>query len=131
MLEKCPVYLSYKLKSFSLVEKLHEYRLKKTPNVMISALVLRNTSISSYKVLLEDFPVIIVIGKDYRYCKVCTERRKNMRMRACENIFLEIPCFRPVNLKKKNFSIASLSENNREFGFHITGYFLQRKSRIN
>ena len=32
--KKFSVYLSYKLKSVSLVEKLHEYKLKKTPNVI-------------------------------------------------------------------------------------------------
>ena len=58
MLEKFSVYLSYKLKSFSLVEKLHEYKLKKTPIDMIFALVLSNTSISPYRILLEDFPFL-------------------------------------------------------------------------
>ena len=58
MLENFSVYLSYKLKSFSLVEKLHEYKLKKTPIDMIFALVLSNTSISPYRILLEDFPFL-------------------------------------------------------------------------
>ena len=49
------------MKSFSLVEKLHEYKLKKTPNVMIFVLVLRNTSISSYRILLEDFPFLSLL----------------------------------------------------------------------
>ena len=49
------------MKSFSLVKKLHEYKLKKTPNVMIFVLVLRNTSISSYRILLEDFPFLSLL----------------------------------------------------------------------
>ena len=49
------------MKSFSLVEKLHEYKLKKTPNVMIFVIVLRNTSISSYRILLEDFPFLSLL----------------------------------------------------------------------
>ena len=61
MLEKFSIYLSYKLKSFSLVEKFHEYKLKKTPIVMIFALVLSNTSISSYRILLEDFPFLSLL----------------------------------------------------------------------
>ena len=61
MLENFSVYLSYKLKSFSLVEKLHEYKLKKILNVMIFGLVLRNTSVSSYRILLEDFPFLSLL----------------------------------------------------------------------
>ena len=61
MLEKFSIYLSYKLKSFSLIEKFHEYKLKKTPIVMIFALVLSNTSISSYRILLEDFPFLSLL----------------------------------------------------------------------
>ena len=61
MLEKFSIYLSYKLKSFSLVEKLHEYKLKKILNVMIFGLVLRNTSVSSYRILLEDFPFLSLL----------------------------------------------------------------------
>ena len=61
MLEKFSIYLSYKLKSFSLVEKLHEYKLKKILNVMIFGLVLRNTSVSSYRNLLEDFPFLSLL----------------------------------------------------------------------
>ena len=47
-------------------------------------------------------------------------------MRACENVLLEIPCFKPVNIQKNHFRIASLSENNREFGFHVIGYFAEK-----
>ena len=61
MLENFSVYLSYKLKSFSLVEKLHEYKLKKILNVLIFGLVLRNTSVSSYRILLEDFPFLSLL----------------------------------------------------------------------
>ena len=32
-----------------------------TPNVMIFVLVLRNTSISSYRILLEDFPFLSLL----------------------------------------------------------------------
>ena len=49
------IYLSYKLKSSNLVEKFGEYKLKKVPNVMLFALVLRNTCISSYKIFVEIF----------------------------------------------------------------------------
>ena len=113
------VLLSYKLKSFSLVGKLHEYKLKKTPNIMIFSLVLRNNSISSYRIFLEDFPFLSLLLLEKIY-------GRNMRMCACENILLGIPCFKPVNFKKKYFSIASLSDNNREFGFHITGCFAKK-----
>ena len=53
-------------------------------------------------------------------------QEKYLRMRACENILLEIPCFKPINFQKNYFSISLLSENNREFGFHITGYFEEK-----
>ena len=49
------------MKSFSLVKKLHEYKLKKAPSVMILVLVLRNTSIPSYRILLEDFPFLSLL----------------------------------------------------------------------
>ena len=39
-----------------MVEELREYKLKKIPDVMLFTLVLRNTYISSYKTLIENFP---------------------------------------------------------------------------
>ena len=47
-------------------------------------------------------------------------QEKYLRMRACENILLEIPDVSNLSIFKKIMS--SLSENNREFGFHIAGY---------
>ena len=59
--KKFSVYLSYKLKSVSLVEKLHEYKLKKTPNV-IFVLVL-HVFIHNFA---RRFPFSVIInGKDY------------------------------------------------------------------
>ena len=55
------IYLSYKLKSSNLVEKFREYKLKKIPNVMLFALVLRNTCISSYKISVEIFPLLSLL----------------------------------------------------------------------
>ena len=56
VLKNLSVYLSYTLKRSNLVEELLEYKLKKIPNIMLFALVLRNTYISSYKTLVENFP---------------------------------------------------------------------------
>ena len=44
------------MKRSNLVEELREYKLKKIPDVMLFTLVLRNTYISSYKTLIENFP---------------------------------------------------------------------------
>ena len=54
-------------------------------------------------------------------------QEKYLRNHACENILLEIPCFKFVNFQKYYFSIASLSQENSEL---ITWQgMLQRKSR--
>ena len=73
---------------------------------MIFALVLRNTSISSHIFLLEDFPFLSLlllekINSGATDAVKCTTQEKYLRMGACENILLEIPCFKPVNFQKK------------------------------
>ena len=76
------------MKSFSLVKKLHEYKLKKTPNVMIFVLVLRNTSISSYRILLEDFPFLSLlllekINSGATNALKCTQNAGKISENAC------------------------------------------------
>ena len=88
MLEKFSIYLSYKLKSFSLVEKLHEYKLKKILNVMIFGLVLRNISVSSYRILLEDFPFLSLlllekINSGATNALKCTQNAGKISENAC------------------------------------------------
>ena len=53
-------------------------------------------------------------------------QEKYLRMHACENILLEIPCFKSVNFQKNYFSIASLSEENREISFHMARYVAEK-----
>ena len=98
---------------------------------MIFALVLRNTSVSSHRILQEDFPFLslLLLEKINSWATdvvKCTTQEKYLRMGACENVLLEIPCFKPVNFQKNYFSISSLSENSREFGFEITWYFAEK-----
>ena len=80
-------YLSYKPKNFSLVEKLHEYKLKKTPIDMIFALVLSNTSISPYRILL-DFPFLSLlllekINSGATNALKCTQNAGKISENAC------------------------------------------------
>ena len=131
MLEKFSVWLSYKLKSFSLVKKLHEYKLKKTPNVMIFALVLRNTSISSYQMLLQDFPFLSLLLEKwgYRCCKVCIERRKNI----WECVLVKIFCRRYLMFQTCEFSkkLCHRCQRTTESSAFTLQGMLQRKSRVN
>ena len=125
------------MKSFSLVKKLHEYKLKKTPNVMIFVLVLRNTSISSYRILLEDFPFLSLlllekINSGATDAANCVQNAGKISENACLwKYFAGDTMFQTSQFSKNYFSISSLSENNREFGFHITGYFAGKiKSKL-
>ena len=98
---------------------------------MLFALVLRNTYISSYEILVENFPFPSLLLEKISSgatdaVKGAQNAGKYLRMHACKNILLEIPSFKSVNFQKKYFSIASLSEENRELGFHIARYVAKK-----
>ena len=98
---------------------------------MLFALALRNTYISSYEILVENFPFPSLLLEKISSgatdaVKGAQNAGKYLRMHACKNILLEIPSFKSVNFQKKYFSIASLSEENRELGFHITRYVAKK-----
>ena len=120
------------MKRSNLVEELRAYKLKKIPNFMLFALVLRNTYISSYKTLVENFPfpslLLEKISSGATDTVKCQQNagKKYLRQHACENILLEIPCFSFVNFPKNYFSIASLSEDSTEFSFHIARYVAEK-----
>ena len=66
MLENFPVYLrTYADNHFSIFEKLLQYRFTKKPiysaNIIRYSLLLRYTSIQSYKVSLQDFPLLSLL----------------------------------------------------------------------
>ena len=49
-----------------------------------------------------------------------------LRKHACENILLEILCFKFVSFQKNYFSIASLSDENRELSFQMARYVAEK-----
>ena len=134
VLENFSVYLSYKLKSFSLVEKLHEYKLKKILNVMIFGLVLRNTSVSSYRILLEDFPFLSLLllekinsGATNAVKCVCTERRNFI----WEYVLVKMFCWRyhvsNLSIFKKITSVLHCCQRTTESSAFTLQGILQRK----
>ena len=136
MLEKFSIYLSYKLKSFSLVEKLQEYKLKKILNVMIFGLVLRNTSVSSYRILLEDFPFLSLLLLE-KINSGATDAVKCVQNagKTSENVLLKIFCWRyhvsNLSIFKKITSVLHCCQRTTESSaFTLQGIF-HRKSRIN
>ena len=118
VLETLLFILSYRLKSYILVEEFDEYNLKKIPKVVRFALVLRYHSISSNKILLDDFafPSLSLLEKIssgllmlQSVNRLWIMREKYLRMclllnesypQKCENILLGIPCFKCVNFQK-------------------------------
>ena len=137
MLEKFSIYLSYKLKSFSLVEKLHEYELKKILNVLIFGLVLRNTSVSSYRILLEDFPFLSLlllekINSGATDAVKCVQNAGKTSENVCFwKYFAGDTMFQTCQFSKKITSVLHCCQRTTESSaFTLQGIF-HRKSRIN
>ena len=124
------------MKSFSLVEKLHEYKLKKTPNVMIFVIVLRNTSISSYRILLEDFPFLSLlllekINSGVTDAAKCVQNAGKISENACLWKYLDgDTMFQTCQFSKKllQYFIAVRKQQSSVFTLQA---ILKRKSRIN
>ena len=100
---------------------------------MLFALVLRNTYISSYEILVENFPfpslLLEKISSGATDAVKGAQNAGKISENAClQKYFAGDPKFQICQFSKKYFSIASLSEENRELGFTLQG-MLQRKSR--
>ena len=53
-----------------------------------------------------------------------------MRMRACEIIFLEIPCFKPVNLKKNTSVLHRCQRTTENSAFTSQGIFCRENQEL-
>ena len=98
---------------------------------MLFALVLRNTYISSYEILVENFPfpslLLEEISSGATNAVKGVQNAGKISENAClQKYFAGDPKFQICQFSKKYFSIASLSEENRELGFHIARYVAKK-----
>ena len=98
---------------------------------MLFALVLRNTYISSYEILVENFPFpSLLLEKISSGATDAVKGAQNVGKiseNAClQKYFAGDPKFQICQFSKTYFSIASLSEENRELGFHIARYVAKK-----
>ena len=116
-----------------MVEKFRKYKLKKIPNVMLFALVLRNTHISSYEILVENFPfsslLLEKISSGATNAVKGAQNAGKISENAClQNILLEIPSFKSVNFQKNTSVLHRYQRKTENSAFTLQG-MLQRKSR--
>ena len=100
---------------------------------MLFALVLRNTYISSYEILVENFPFPSLLLEKISSgatdaVKGAQNAGKYLRMHACKNILLEIPSFKSVNFQKNTSVLHRYQRKTENSAFTLQG-MLQRKSR--
>ena len=100
---------------------------------MLFALVLRNTHISSYKILVENFPfsslLLEKISSGATNAVKGAQNAGKISENAClQNILLEIPSFKSVNFQKNTSVLHRYQRKTENSAFTLQG-MLQRKSR--
>ena len=98
---------------------------------MLFALVLRNTYIYSYKILVGNFPfpslLLEKISSGATNAVKGAQKAGKISENACLwKYFAGDPMFQICQFSKNYFSIASLSEENRELSFHIARYVTEK-----